>query len=140
LLALPQGGMALILPKESEAKPAVSKYVKQLQAEHANVIQEVRFMEVKQSMRNGGGPACLRLRVVLNEQEIAGTHQKVFMNDSLYAQLGTWAKKHYRDRLSLNDLRDVALLDECRTALDELTSLLGIGSIYPFQLGTPARH
>jgi len=137
LVTLPSthgGGMALILPKECEANPAVFKYVKQLQAEHSKIFKEIRYLEVKQSMRNGGGPACLRLRVVLNEQELAGTHQKVFMNDKLYNELVTWAKKNYRDRLTLDDLRDVKLLNECRTALDELTSILGIGSIYPFQL------
>jgi succinylarginine dihydrolase len=134
LVTLPAGGMALILPKECEANPAVFKYVKQLQAEHGKVFKEVRFLEVNQSMRNGGGPACLRLRVVLNEQELAGTHQKVFMNDQLYGELVTWAKKHYRDRLTSDDLRDVKLLTECRTALDELTTILGFGSIYPFQI------
>ena len=129
----PPGGMALILPKECEANQAVFKYVKQLQAEHSKIFKEIHFLEVKQSMRNGGGPACLRLRVVLTEQELSGTHQKVFMNDQLYSQLVAWAKKHYRDRLSLDDLRDVKLLNECRAALDELTSILSIGSIYPFQ-------
>lgn len=129
----PPGRMALILPKECEANSAVFKYVKQLQSDHSQIFKEVRFLEVKQSMRNGGGPACLRLRVVLTEQELAGAHQKVFMNDQLYGELVNWAKKHYRDRLDLDDLRDVKLLNECRTALDELTSILGIGSIYPFQ-------
>jgi len=56
------------------------------------------------------------------------------MNDKLYIELVSWAKKHYRDRLALDDLRDVKLLNECRSALDELTFILGIGSIYPFQL------
>jgi succinylarginine dihydrolase len=133
LVTLPTGGMALILPTECEANPAVFNYVKQLQSEHSKIFTDVRYLEVKQSMRNGGGPACLRLRVVLTEQELAGTHQRVLMNDQLYGELVTWAKKHYRDRLTLDDLRDVKLLTECRTALDELTTILGVGSIYPFQ-------
>jgi succinylarginine dihydrolase len=41
--------------------------------------------------------------------------------------------KHYRDRLIPNDLSDPALARECMTALDELTRILGIGSVYDFQ-------
>ena len=45
-----------------------------------------------------------------------------------------WIRRHYRDRLAPADLRDPALLDESRRALDELTGLLRLPSIYPFQL------
>jgi succinylarginine dihydrolase len=48
-------------------------------------------------------------------------------------RLVTWVKKHYRDRLSHRDLADPQLLRESRRALDELTQILGLGSIYPFQ-------
>jgi len=44
-----------------------------------------------------------------------------------------WVEKHYRDRLGEDDLGDPALLTECRTALDELTQILFLGNIYPFQ-------
>jgi succinylarginine dihydrolase len=55
-------------------------------------------------------------------------------DDKLYKKLVTWVKKHYRDQLSLEDLADPALLNETRAALDELTQILKLGSIYPFQL------
>jgi succinylarginine dihydrolase len=42
-------------------------------------------------------------------------------------------ERHYRERLEPADLADVRLLDECRTALDELTALLHLGSIFDFQ-------
>jgi succinylarginine dihydrolase len=42
-------------------------------------------------------------------------------------------EKHYRDQLPEADLIDPALLTECRTALDELTQILALGSVYPFQ-------
>jgi succinylarginine dihydrolase len=42
-------------------------------------------------------------------------------------------RAHYRDALAPEDLADPKLLDESRTALDALTQLLGLGSIYPFQ-------
>jgi succinylarginine dihydrolase len=50
-----------------------------------------------------------------------------------FARLNKWVDKHYRDELTEDDLRDPQLLIESRTALDELTQLLKLGSVYPFQ-------
>lgn len=41
-------------------------------------------------MANGGGPACLRLRVVLTEEELACIHQGILFTDTLYLQLKNW--------------------------------------------------
>jgi succinylarginine dihydrolase len=84
-------------------------------------------------MRNGGGPACLRLRVVLTEEERAAIGANVWLDDTLHAALTAWVTRHYRDRLTPDDLADPALLDEGRRALDELSALLRLGNIYPFQ-------
>ena len=97
-------------------------------------IGAVKFADVRQSMRNGGGPACLRLRVVLTEAERHAVNPKVMMDDALYAQLTDWAQTHYREALAPGDLGDPALVNESREALDALTSILGLGSdFYPFQ-------
>ena len=58
----------------------------------------------------------------------------VLMSHSLFTTLNAWVEKHYRDRLAEADLADPALLIECRTALDELTEILKLGVVYPFQL------
>ena len=100
----------------------------------AEPIREVRVFDLKQSMQNGGGPACLRLRVALKEHELAAVNHGVMMTPQLYDTLVAWVDKHYRDRLSEADLADPQLLIECRTALDELTQILKLGSVYPFQL------
>jgi len=57
----------------------------------------------------------------------------VFLTDALYESLKRWIERHYRDRLTPADLADPQLLDESRRALDELTRVLELGSIYPFQ-------
>ena len=93
----------------------------------------MRYYDVKQSMQNGGGPACLRLRVAMNEQEVAAVNQNTLMNDSLFTRLNTWVDRHYRDQLTVNDLADPQLIIESRTALDELTQILKLGSVYQFQ-------
>jgi succinylarginine dihydrolase len=74
------------------------------------------------------------LRVVLNDDELHAINRGVILTDALYERLTSWVEAHYRDQLSQQDLADPMLLEEVRKALDELTGILGLGSIYDFQL------
>ncbi len=132
IVTLANGEMVLIAPQEAESCHAVKCVIEGML--NITPIHQVHYVPLHQSMRNGGGPACLRLRVVLTSKELAAMHQGVILTNSLSESLRQWITKHYRDELSPNDLGDPALLNECRTALDELTQLLELGSIYPFQL------
>lgn len=132
LLSLNDTDMLLICPGECGENPRVRQYLDALVA-GPNSIKKVQFYDVKQSMRNGGGPACLRQRVVLTEQELGKTNPRCIMDESRYKILCQWVSKHYRDELSAEQLADPQLLDESRQALDELTQLLDLGNIYPFQ-------
>jgi len=89
--------------------------------------------DLRESMANGGGPACLRLRVVLTQDEIRAVNPAVLMNDTLFNTLNDWVDRYYRDRLMQADLVDPQLLREGREALDALTKILNLGSVYPFQ-------
>lgn len=125
--------LVLIAPKETEETETTRAYCAAMTAGNGP-IGRVEFVEVRQSMRNGGGPACLRLRVVLTAEERAAVAPQALMSDALYDTLVAWAGKHYRDRLEPNDLADPALLRESREALDALTGILGLGGgYYPFQ-------
>ncbi|PML83186.1 N-succinylarginine dihydrolase [Vibrio breoganii] len=132
LLSLPNGKTALVVPRECEENPQVSNYLHTLIASKQG-IDELLCFDLKQSMQNGGGPACLRLRVVLSPKEQAAMNQSVIMNDSLFATLNQWVDAHYRDSISAQDLVDPALLTESQSALDELTQILKLGSVYDFQ-------
>ena len=132
LLTRTDGNMLLLVPEECRSSGRVWSYLQKLLTQDTP-IREVLVMDLRESMRNGGGPACLRLRVELKERELAAVNPALLMNDALYARLTAWVEKHYRDRLGEADLADPALLDECRIALDALTRILALGSIYPFQ-------
>jgi succinylarginine dihydrolase len=134
LVTLAPGRMTLIAPADCAGIPSVRAHVDDLIADPANPISEVRFLDLRESMRNGGGPACLRLRVTLNAAERGALPTGVWINDYTYPRLVAWVKKHYREKLSPTDLADPALLADSRRALAELTRLLGVGDIYPFQL------
>ncbi len=133
LVTLPDGGMALVVPEECRASRRVWDFLGEL-VDGDTPIHRVLVQDVKQSMRNGGGPACLRLRVALSEAERAAMNRGTLLDDALYERLSQWVRRHYRDRLDEADLADPALLEEGRAALDELTGILGLGSVYPFQL------
>ncbi|MBA4802823.1 MAG: N-succinylarginine dihydrolase [Euryhalocaulis sp.] len=125
----------LLTPAETEETPATYKYVDQL-LKRNTAIGRWTVVDVRQSMRNGGGPACLRLRVVLNEDEQAAANPSMILDHARYDVLRRWIEKHYREDLADNELGDPALLNESRTALDELTGILGLGAdFYPFQRG-----
>ena len=51
-------------------------------------------------MGNGGGPACLRLRVVLTEPELASIAPGVMMTPALYESLSRWMSTQYREHLT----------------------------------------
>ncbi|WP_106477702.1 N-succinylarginine dihydrolase [Phytohalomonas tamaricis] len=135
LLSNPDGNMTLVVPGECQENESVWHALHSLLLDGPNPIGEVVVRDVKQSMRNGGGPACLRLRVVLNEAERDALSGRVLLDDALYEELVAWVNRHYRDRLALEDLGDPLLLRESLTALDELTGIMRLGALYPFQRG-----
>jgi succinylarginine dihydrolase len=132
LLSSTDGRQLLIVPQECRENARVAAYLDSL-ASRKTPIDEVLVFDLRESMKNGGGPACLRLRVVLDEAERAAVNARVWMNDALFTQLDAWIDRHYRDRLAPADLADPKLLAESRAALDELTTILGLGAVYDFQ-------
>lgn len=133
LVTKPDGRMLFITPIECQEHDDVRKTLEGI-VKADNPIDEIAYINVRQSMRNGGGPACLRLRVVLSDAELKRLSASVMLTDELYRSLVDWVNEHYRDQLDPHDLSDPCLLAEGRTALDELTRLLELGSVYPFQL------
>ena len=132
LLTLPNGKMALLAPAECAQNLDAYRIIQGILAA-ANPIEKVLFLNVRESMKNGGGPACLRLRVVLTETELAQVHAPSLMNMTRLEHLEQWVRRHYRDRLILEDFLDPQFLQETQTALDELTQILQLGNFYAFQ-------
>ncbi|MCE3607123.1 N-succinylarginine dihydrolase [Massilia sp. P8910] len=129
LLTKPDGAMALVIPHECQENRAVARYLEELVASGGPVDELIHF-DLRQSMRNGGGPACLRLRVALTGAEIAAMHQGVIMTEALYDTLVAWVGKYYRDHLEPKDLADPQLALECSAALEDLSRILGLPGLY----------
>ena len=132
LVTLPDSTMAIICAEECSRHKNVISFLEKLQ-EQENPISQIHYVPLSQSMRNGGGPACLRLRVVLTPEEQLAVHSGVILSPRRYSELESWIRTHYRESLTYHDFADPEFLNEIRTALDELTRLLNLGAIYPFQ-------
>lgn len=137
LVRLPgAASLTLIAPSEVRENNRVAAYVRELTAAPNTAIGAVEYVEVRESMRNGGGPACLRLRIAMTEAERAAASAGFFLDDALAGKLEAWIKAHYREELAPADLADPALVCETQTALDDLTRVLPLGGdFYPFQRG-----
>ena len=130
LVTLPDGTMALIAPAEVVETPTTAAYLDDAVADESNPIDAVHSFDLRESMRNGGGPACLRLRVVMTPEERAALAGRVMIDDDLLGELEGWVNNHYRDELSPADLADPQLEDETTRALDVLTQILRLDGLY----------
>ncbi len=126
LLAVPgEDRLVLIAPTETQETDTARAFCERM-VEGNGPIGRVVYADVRQSMRNGGGPACLRLRVVMTEEEIDACHQGVLLDEETIDELQDVVRKTYRDSLAPADLADPAFADECRTAREALLDVLDL--------------
>lgn len=123
LLSRPDGKMTLVCPADCRDNAAAHACTQRI-VEEDNPIDQVEFLNLRQSMNNGGGPACLRLRVAMTEDQVSSMHSGVLFTDKLHQALTQWVEKHYRDELAPDDLRDPKLVDENYTAFEDLSTIL----------------
>ncbi len=132
IVDLPAGGMAVVAPLEAKQNSAAHAFLSSIASDQKSIA--LHYIDVRQSMQNGGGPACLRLRVELEEKEVAAIRANVIATPALLDTLEVWVSRHYREELAAKDLADPQLAREGMVALDALTKILRIGSVYDFQI------
>ena len=129
LLEQPDGQMVLVAPAEGQADDAV-RATCEAWCSGETPIDRVAWIDVRESMRNGGGPACLRLRVPLDDHERDAIHPAFRLTPDRADQLEAWICRWYPESLHPGDLADPALLATCREAWADLTATLEIGPIF----------
>lgn len=134
LVSMPDGSMSLIAPVECQRFASVVQFMKELTEDPKTPIASTHFVDLSESMANGGGPGCLCLRITLTDTELAEINANVLFTDKLHERLVQYVHKFYPTKLTLQDLEDPALHDKNCIALEELTEILHLGKIYPFQL------
>lgn len=124
IITRPDGNMTLICPQEVSENEYARKSAERLVAGSSR-IDQVKYFDLRQSMNNGGGPACLRLRVAVTQVELQNVNSAFEITEPKAERLGNWITRHYRETLALEDLADPALATESATALAELADAIG---------------
>ncbi len=125
LITVENGEMMMLCPAECERSRSARRVLDRILADD-NPIATCEFVDLTESMQNGGGPACLRLRVPLSESEQRDLSPSIWLTDQLYDELAQCIRKGYRDELTPGDLGDPELIAESRAVLDEIDAILKV--------------
>lgn len=120
LVTLPAGAQALIIPSEAHASAPVRAWLDAHLAGNGP-IRRVEVVDVRQSMANGGGPACLRLRVVADPTTV---DPRFLVDSAKLGRLATIIERHWPEAIPADALGDPMLITrivDARAAL--LTAL-----------------
>ncbi|QMW23548.1 N-succinylarginine dihydrolase [Sandaracinobacteroides saxicola] len=123
LVSLPDG-MALFLPAEARETPSVWAWLQRVVADPANPITHLHILDLRESMRNGGGPACLRLRVALSDAALAAVDPRFLVDDARLDALERLVETHWPQAINPSDLGNPSLWADTAAAhaalLDQL--------------------
>jgi len=118
LVTPPDGQPALILPQEARDNPAVWSWLQEHVAGNGP-IRRLEVVNVRESMANGGGPACLRLRVVADPATI---DPRFLVDHAALDRIAAVVEAHWPEAIDptgIADPRLVAQVEEARRALLE---------------------
>lgn len=125
LVTLPSGEAALVLPGEARETPSVWGWLEAHVAGNGP-IRHLFVHDLRESMANGGGPACLRLRVVADpatvDPRFIATPEKLDRIEALVARL-------WPEHIAVDDLSSPALWHDCVAARSALCAELGLGEL-----------
>lgn len=122
LVTLPSGENALIVPTEVRDLPAVWRWV-ETQIAGNGPIRHVQVVDVRQSMANGGGPACLRLRVVADPATI---DPRFIVDAAKLDLIEEVVKRHWPESIAQSQIGDPRLVRRVEAARVALLEALGI--------------
>ncbi len=126
LVTLPDGSMALVLPAEARENAAVWSWLTDVVASDGP-IKRLEVVDVRESMRNGGGPACLRLRVQVGEDALAAIDPRFLLDEVACNRIDAVVSAAWPEAIAPDDLSDPRLWERCTRARDALTAALGFG-------------
>jgi succinylarginine dihydrolase len=115
-------GMALMLPEEARETPSVWRWLEAMVAGNGP-IRQLFVVDVRQSMANGGGPACLRLRVVADPETI---DPRFLADEARLDRIASVVESHWPERIAPEDLLRPEIwrqMEEARAALLEALDL-----------------
>lgn len=125
LVSLPDGGMALILPSEAQDNARVWGWLSEMVAGNGP-IRKLVPVDVRQSMANGGGPACLRLRVVADP---ATVDPRFIANEDKLDQIASVVAAYWPESIVPDQLGEASLIDQVRAARMALLTMCDLTAL-----------
>jgi succinylarginine dihydrolase len=122
LVSLPEGGMGLILPEEARETPPVWKWLEEM-ASGNGPIRKLFVVDVRQSMANGGGPACLRLRVVADPARV---DQRFIADEEKLGRVENVIAENWPEQIAPEDLLGPELCRTVEAAREKLLEALDL--------------
>ena len=122
LVTLPDGVMTLIAPTECRDTPTVARWIERHLASNG-AIRRVEFVDVRQSMANGGGPACLRLRVACDP---ATVDPRFLVDADKLDRVSAVIAAAWPEEIAVADLQSptlIGMVEHARAALLDALSL-----------------
>jgi succinylarginine dihydrolase len=125
LVTPPDGAMTLVAPTEAQETPSVAAWIGRHLASNG-AIRRVEYVDVRQSMANGGGPACLRLRVACHPADV---DPRFLVDEAKVDRLAKVIARHWPEEIAIADLQQPALIASVRNARAALLDALELGEL-----------
>jgi succinylarginine dihydrolase len=109
--------MHLICPSQCSESTAARSLVDAWIADPNNPIHDVTYVPLSESMANGGGPACLRLRWTLPESVLNSRMSVWRWTPERGEQLRNWVERYYVERLSYADFQRLEFAEQATAAV-----------------------
>ncbi len=120
------GRSVLVAPDACRHVPGVRRWLQGIEEGHNHLFQDVAYVRIPSSMRNGGGPACLRLRVVLTQDQIGAISQTILLDFTMLRELRRFVDLEYPDHLTESMFLEADFLRKCFETTRQLYALLGL--------------
>jgi succinylarginine dihydrolase len=125
LVTPPDGQMTLIVPSEARDTSSVWTWIERHIAGNGP-IRRVELVDVRQSMANGGGPACLRLRVVADPNVI---DPRFMVDEAKLDAIAGVIRQHWPEHIHHTDLQKAALIADIERARAALLETLDLSQL-----------
>jgi succinylarginine dihydrolase len=106
----------------------VWRWLQRVQQDPANPINHLHVLDLRESMKNGGGPACLRLRVALSDEALAAVDPRFLVDGARLDRLERLVERWWPEAIAPGDLSNPELWSQCHAAHDALLAELGIAA------------
>lgn len=119
--------MLILSPQQCREIPAAERLINRWIDDPTNPIDQVVYVDLRQSMAGGGGPACLRLRLPVDPAWISKLPNTCRLDDTLYSLLMETIDRYYPEQLTIDSLASQEFAKQSWNAGLEISKVMEAG-------------